>query len=112
MEAADHGKNTLELIVLVGIACFFLQWAVLGFIFKNIRVISMRSKTFYLLPFICTIAAMIVTNNWVLSEETNNYRRVHVMFYVMNSINFVVLISSHFIIGFLIKKKSNNGQPE
>ena len=100
-------------ILIIAFACFILQWLLLGLVFKNLRTLSLWSKrpfspsssTLYILSTGSVIVSMILTNNWLLPEDTDNERTALTMLGVFNAESCVVLIATHFVIGFMRKEK-------
>lgn len=91
---------------------FFLQWFVLGFVFKNLRLLSGGKSSFWSPPrkippplAIMASSCFIITNNYIYPQGTNNEQTMVTMIYVFNLISCLVLVAAHFVVGFMRKEK-------
>jgi hypothetical protein len=89
----------------MAIACFVAQIILLGFVFKNIRILSLSSRKPYILAFVIMIVSMIICNNWILPENTSSERTAEVMLLLFNGLSFITLVVFHFAVAFVATSK-------
>lgn len=111
-------RNTSRLAFFFIYFCFFVQWYLLSFVFKNLRVLAPKRLFFFpsnykaygplfILSIICAVVSIAITNNWILPEAAKNEKTFIVIFYIFNAISFAVLGITQFFLAIFLMTKSN-----